>query len=89
VVELPGVERNEIKVEAKENTIRISGKKAVKYDDGVSVHRRERLSGEFDRTLSVPVEIEADRINAEYKDGVLSLYLPRAQSAKPRTIPIK
>ena len=67
VVELPGVEKNEIKVEAKENTIRIFGKKAIKYDDGVSVHRRERLFGEFDRTWSVPVAIEADGIIADFK----------------------
>ena len=89
VVELPGVEKNEIKVEAKENTIRIFGKKAIKYDDGVSVHRRERLFGEFDRTLSVPVAIEADGIIADYKNGVLSLHLPRAHSAKPRNIEIR
>jgi len=89
VVEVPGVEKNEIKVEAKENTIRIWGRKAIKHGDGVSVHRRERLSGEFDRTLSVPVAIDADGINADYKNGVLSLYLPRAQSAKPRNITIR
>jgi hypothetical protein len=51
IMELPGVDKNELQIEAKANTIRISGKK-IGYSDGASVHRRERISGEFDRTLS-------------------------------------
>ena len=89
IVELPGVNRNDLEVQAKENTIRVSGRKSIDYQDGVSVHRRERISGEFDRTISIPVEIDPDGIKAEYRDGVLALFLPRAESAKPRTIKIK
>src|SRR6202040_240662 len=57
IIELPGVDKDSLQIQSKENTIRIAGRKAVSYPDGVSVHRRERLSGEFDRTLSLPVEI--------------------------------
>ena len=53
------------------------------------MHRRERISGEFDRTLSIPVQLDPDRIKAEYRDGILALFLPRAESDKPRTITIK
>jgi HSP20 family protein len=53
------------------------------------MHRRERVSGIFDRTLSVPIQIEPDGIEAEYRDGVLALFIPRAESQKPRTIKIK
>jgi HSP20 family protein len=89
VIELPGVDRQDLTIEAKENTIRVSGKKLVRYDEGASMHRRERISGVFDRTLSVPIQINPDGIKAEYRDGVLALFLPRAESDKPRTIQIK
>jgi HSP20 family protein len=89
IVELPGVDKDDLQIQAKENTIRISGKKSVNYQQGVSVHRRERVSGEFDRTLSIPVQVDPDGIKAEYRDGLLALFLPRAESDKPRTIKVK
>lgn len=88
IIELPGVEKSSLEVQAKENTIRIAGKKAVSYPEDVSLHRRERISGEFDRTLSLPVQLDPDRIKAEYRDGVLALFLPRSEREKPRTIAI-
>ncbi len=88
IVELPGIDRKQLNVEAKENRIRISGQKAVSYDEGVSLHRRERVSGVFDRTLSVPVRIDADKMRAEYRDGILALFIPRAESDKPKAIAI-
>jgi HSP20 family protein len=88
IVELPGVEKKDLQIEAKENSIRIFGKKTVQYPEDASLHRRERLAGEFDRTLSLPVQIDADRIKAEYRDGILALYLPRAERDKPRNIKI-
>jgi HSP20 family protein len=87
IVELPGIDKNHLEVQAKENTIRISGKKVLSYPEG-SVHRRERVFGEFDRTISLPVQLDADGIKAEYHDGVLALFLPRAEHEKPRTIKI-
>ena len=89
IVELPGVDKNDLGIEIKENTIRISGKKIINYDEGASVHRRERVGGVFDRTLSVPIQIDPDSVNAEYRDGVLALFIPRAESDKPRTIKVK
>jgi HSP20 family protein len=88
VIELPGVEKDDLQIEAKESTVRISGRKMPNYDDKASVHRRERLFGVFDRTLSLPVQIDADAIRAEYRDGLLALFIPRAASEKPRSIKI-
>ena len=88
IVELPGVNKNDLQIEAKENTIRIFGNKAINYEKAASVHQRERLSGVFDRTLSIPIQINPDGIRAEYRDGVLSLFIPPAESEKPRTIKI-
>ena len=89
LMELPGIDKNDLQIQAKANTIRISGKKRVDYSNDASVHRRERVSGEFDRTLSLPVQVDPDRIKAEYRDGLLALFLPRAESDKPHSITIK
>ena len=89
VIELPGVKRDELNIQAKDNTIRIAGRKNVDYPDNASAHRRERLWGVFDRTLSVPMQIDPEGIKAEYNDGVLALFIPRAERDKPRTIQIR
>jgi HSP20 family protein len=88
ILELPGIDKDDLQLEAKNNTIRISGRKEIGYDEGTSVHRRERHSGTFDRTLTVPIQVDADRVKAEYRDGVLALFIPRADSDKPRSISI-
>jgi len=88
VVELPGVAKSDLSIEAKENAIRIAGKKEVKYEEDASIHRRERIYGVFDRTIAIPIQIDPDRIRAEYRDGVLALFIPRAEVEKPRTIRI-
>jgi len=86
--ELPGVDKENLSIQAKENTIRIAGRKAIAYPENVRLHRRERLSGLFDRTLVVPMQIDPDGIKAEYNDGLLALFIPRAERDKPRTIRI-
>jgi HSP20 family protein len=88
VIELPGVDKNNLEIQAKNNTIRISGRKAITYPEEMSLHRRERMRGEFDRTITLPVQIDADHIKAEYRDGILALFLPRSESDKPRTISV-
>jgi HSP20 family protein len=88
IVELPGVDKNDLEIEAKENTIRIFGRKTIRYNESASVHRRERSSGSFDRTIQVPIQIDPDAITAELQEGMLVLFIPRAESEKPRTIKI-
>ena len=88
VAELPGVNKADLDVQIKDGYVRISGKKAVAYDDKQSVHRRERRSGAFDRTLRIPAQIDSSKAKAEYRNGVLSLLLPRAEADKPRSVPI-
>jgi HSP20 family protein len=88
VAELPGVPKEDLDIEVHRDTVRIRGKKTVARDENATVHRRERVAGRFDRTVTLPDEIDADRVSAEYRDGVLTLRLPRAASAKPRTIAV-
>ena len=88
IVELPGVEKEDLLVEAKDGTVRLSGTKSVNYGDKISMHRRERLAGSFDRTITFPVQIDPAGIKAEYRNGILALFVPRAEADKPRAIKI-
>jgi len=88
IAEVPGVRKSDLQIEVKGRTIRIAGAKSVGYGEKTSIHRRERLAGRFDRAITLPVEIEADKVKAECRDGILALYLPRAESDKPRAIPL-
>jgi HSP20 family protein len=88
VFEVPGIKKSEIEVQVKGNSIRVAGAKTVGYPEKISLHRRERLSGRFDRALALPVEIDAERVKAEYHDGMLALFLPRAERDKPRSIKV-
>jgi HSP20 family protein len=88
ITEVPGVRKEDLQVQAKGNTIRISGSKKVQYGERASLHRRERLAGNFDRAITVPVEIDPERVRAECRDGILALHLPRAERDKPKSIAI-
>ena len=88
VTEIPGVKKSDIAIDVKGNQVRIRGKKQISYEDSVSVHRRERDSGNFDRTLTIPIAVNPDGVKAVYRDGVLAVYLPRAEADKPRSVEI-
>ena len=88
ITELPGIRKSELNIQVKGNTIRIAGTKSVTYGDKAALHRRERLAGSFDRAIALPLEVDADRVKAEYHDGVLALYLPRAERDKPKSIAV-
>ncbi len=89
VAELPGVDKADLDIQIQQKNLRIAGKKTVSHADNVSVHRRERTGGSFDRTITFPVAVDPDGAKAEVKDGVLKLFVPRSESEKPRTIAIQ
>lgn len=88
VTELPGVRSADLDIQVKGRTVRLSGTKSVKYPEKASVHRRERLQGRFDRSIALPIQIDQDRVTAEFRDGILAVTLPRAEHDKPRSIRI-
>jgi HSP20 family protein len=88
VAEAPGLKKDELDIQVRGRTIQISGAKTVAYGDQVSIHRRERTIGRFSRSVALPVEIDANKIKAEYHDGMLAIFLPRAEHDKPRSIKI-
>lgn len=88
VAEVPGVKKSEIDIQVKNNRVRIAGRRSIEYQEGASLHRRERVSGAFDRTIAIPMEIEADKVKAEYREGILAVHLPRAERDRPRSVKI-
>jgi len=88
VAEVPGIARSDLDIQVKGRTVRLSGSKSVKYPEQSSIHRRERLQGRFDRSMTLPIEVDHDRVTAECHDGVLTISLPRAERDKPRSIRI-
>ena len=85
---MPGITKSEIDVQVKGRTIRLSGTKNVRFGDKSSIHRRERLAGRFDRSVTLPVDIDPAGVEAECRDGILGLSLPRAERDKARSIKI-
>ena len=88
ITEVPGVEKSDLEMQVKGNTIRLAGTKSVSYPEKASLHRRERLAGRFDRAVTLPVEIDPDGVKAECRDGILALFLPRAERDKPKSIQV-
>jgi HSP20 family protein len=88
ITEVPGIDKSNLEIQVKGNTIRIAGAKSVSDPDEASLHRRERLAGRFDRAVTLPVGIEADGVKAECRDGILVLLLPRAEREKPKSIKV-
>ena len=88
VAELPGVASSDLDIQVKGRTVRLSGSKSVNYPEKASVHRRERLQGRFDRSITLPVEVDQERATAQFRDGILAVTLPRAERDKPRSIRI-
>jgi HSP20 family protein len=87
-VELPGVKKEDINIEIKDNLFRISGGRRVDYPEKSSVHRVERRNLKFDRTIRLPIKVDTEKVKAEYKNGVLTVVLPRAESDKPKQIKV-
>ncbi len=87
-VELPGVKKEDINIEIKNNLFRISGERKLEYPEKASVHRVERCNTQFDRTVKLPVTVDADKVSAEYENGVLKVDLPRAESDRPKQITV-
>jgi HSP20 family protein len=88
IAEVPGINKSDLELHVKGRTIRLAGNKTVNYPEKVSLHRRERSMGRFDRSLTLPVEVNPDGVKAECHDGILAVFLPRAERDKARSISI-
>lgn len=89
--DVPGVEKKDIDVHMDNGVLSITGEKheAKETGKGTKRHRTERYNGSFARRFTLPGSIKEDKIDASYKDGVLSLMIPKAEESKPKSIDIK
>jgi HSP20 family protein len=88
--ELPEIKREEVKVAVENGVLTITGeRKFEKEEKNKKYHRVERAYGSFVRTFLVPDDAEAEKVNAEFKDGVLKVHLPKSEKAKPKQIEVK
>ena len=88
--EVPGIEPNQLSISAVRNRVSLAGKREIQREhERVSYHRKERAEGTFNRTVTLPAEVDAERVDARYVDGILTLTLPKAEEAKPRQITVR
>ena len=88
--ELPGIDLKSLKVSVERNKLTLAGQREIAAESNdVSYHRRERSGGSFSRSLALPEELDAEKVEARYVDGVLTIELPKVAAAKPRQITVK
>jgi HSP20 family protein len=90
IMEIPGVDPSELKISGQGNTLTISGeRKRTQLTDMRGLHRRERMFGEFSRSIQLSKELDMSKATANYQAGVLTIKIVRAESAKPRQITVQ
>lgn len=88
--DLPEIKKEEVKVAVQDDVLTITGeRKYEKEEKGKKYHRVERAYGSFARSFSLPEDADASKVNAEFKDGVLKVHLPKSEKAKPKSVEVK
>jgi HSP20 family protein len=88
--ELPGMKKEDIDVSLHDGSLSISGeRKGEKKWEEAEVYRAERFFGRFQRTVALPAPVASGGIKAQYKDGILTVTLPKAEEAKPKQIDVQ
>jgi HSP20 family protein len=88
--DLPDIKKDDVKVELNDGVLTVKGeRKQEKEEKGKRFHRTERTYGEFMRRFVLPTEVDAPKVAADFKDGVLTVHLPKNAAAKPKAVEIK
>ena len=89
-VDLPEIKKEEVKVTVENGVLVLSGeRKLEKEEKGRKYHRIERAYGSFGRTFSLPDNADAEKVNAEFNEGVLKLHIAKSEAARPKQIEVK
>jgi HSP20 family protein len=89
-LEVPGVAREDVKITLQDRILTIRGEKKQEKESKTSnLHRVERLYGSFQRSFTLPSTVRGDGIDASYRDGILSITIPKAEEARPKEIDVK
>jgi len=84
----PGIDPKSLDISMQQNLLTVSGKREVGVKDEVDYYRQERFSGEFRRVISLPEDVDPERVQAKYVDGVVQIGVERREAARPRQIEI-
>jgi HSP20 family protein len=84
----PGIDPKSLEISMQQNLLTVSGKREIKVEEEVDYYRQERFGGEFRRVMSLPEDVDPDRVRAMYADGVVQISVARRESARPRQIQI-
>lgn len=88
IAEVPGIKKEDLNIRIQGNYLELSGTRKSDAPEGYETHRAERNASTFSRSFTLAADVDADKIEAVLKDGLLTLVLPKAESAKPRQITI-
>jgi len=89
-MELPGVAKEDVRITMEQNILTVKGeKKQEKESKTPDYHRVERSYGSFQRSFTLPSTVTADRVDASFRDGILSITLPKAEASRPKEIEVK
>ncbi|MFH2092889.1 MAG: Hsp20/alpha crystallin family protein [Pseudomonadota bacterium] len=88
IAEVPGIAKEDLNLKIQGNYLELSGSRSINTPEGYKVHRTERTPGSFLRSFTLPSDVDADRVEATLKEGILRLTLPKSEAAKPKQITI-
>ena len=87
--EIPGVDKKDIEIDVKDRILTLTGERTSDNEvNDSSYYRRERSRGRFERTFSLPADVDTDKIDASFKDGVLKIVIPKPEESKPKQITV-
>lgn len=88
VLELPGMRKEDIEISLHDGTLTIAGERKSSSSNGEKAERTERYVGSFRRSITLPARVDANKVSATYRDGILTVTLPKAEEAKPKRIEV-
>ncbi len=84
----PGIDPKSLDISIQQNLLTVSGKRELRVEEEADYYRQERFSGEFRRVISLPEDVDSERVQAKYVDGIVQIAVQRRESARPRQIEI-
>lgn len=88
VIELPGMRKDDIEISLHDGTLTVAGERKSSSSNGDRAERTERYVGSFRRSISLPARVDTKKVSATYRDGILTVTLPKAEEAKPKRIEV-
>jgi HSP20 family protein len=85
----PGIDPKQLDISIQQNVLTVSGKREAARQPEATYYRRERFNGEFRRVISLPDDVDAGKVEATYRDGIVQISVRRREAARPRQIEVK